>query len=89
MTTQDKFNYTLNHLKEQFGGRLEIDTKDVAKALDVNESTIWRRLKYGETHLLPNHRPSGSGKGQKSCGRYKWPIYDLAVFLTQDQSVSA
>lgn len=81
---EDRFIFTLNHLKEQFNNRLEIDTKDVAKALDINESTIWRRMKYGEIHLLPKFRLSGGGKGQKSCGRYKWPIYDLAIFLTQD-----
>lgn len=85
---QDRFTYTLNHLKEQFNNRLEIDTKEVSKVLDINESTLWRRMKYGETHLLPKYRISGPTMTRKP-GKYKWPIYDLAVFLTQDQSVSA
>ena len=86
---QDRFNFTLNHLKEQFDNRLEIDTKEVVEVLNINAATLSKRIKHGETHLIPKYRQSGTGKGQKSCGRYRWPIYDLAVFLTQDQSVSA
>ena len=86
---EDKFIYTLNSLKEQFNGRLEIETKEMLNLVGMHAATLSRRIRYGETHLIPKYRVSGTGKGKKSCGRYRWPIYDLAVFLTQDQSVSA
>lgn len=86
---QDKFTFTLNHLKEQFNNRLEINTKEVLEVLNLNAATLSNRIKMGETYLLPKFRLSGTGKGQKSCGRYRWPIYDLAVFLTQDNQKAA
>lgn len=86
---EDKFKFTLNVLNEQFGGRLEIDTKEMLSVIDMHITTLSRHIKKGDTNLLPKYRQSGIGKGQKTCGKYKWPIYDLAVFLTQDQSVSA
>ena len=86
---EDKFTFTLNYLKERFGGRLEIDTKEVTEVLNTTQATLSRHMKHGETYLLPKYRLSGTGKGQKTCGRYRWPIYDLAVFLTQDQKVNA
>lgn len=86
---QDRFNFTLNYLKEQFSNRLEINTKEVLQVLNLNAATLSRRIKHGETHLIPRYRLSGTGTGQKTCGRYRWAIYDLAVFLTQDNSISA
>ena len=37
---EDRFKFTLDFLKEQFNNRLEIDTKEVSKVLDINESTL-------------------------------------------------
>lgn len=85
----EKFFYTLNALREQFGGRLEIETKEMLSVIGMHFTTLSRKIKMGETHQIPHYRLSGSGKGQKSCGRYKWPIYDLAVFLTQDNHKAA
>lgn len=81
---EDRFNFTINHLKMRFNDRLEIDTKEVVEILGITICTLSRRMKYGETHLIPKYRISGDGRGKKSCGKYKWPIYDLAIFLTQD-----
>lgn len=62
---QDRFMFTLNHLKEQFNNRLEIDTKEVVQVLDINASTLTNVLNMVRLTLPKYRTHRGSGKRTK------------------------
>jgi len=76
MSDLDKFEKTINILKERFGGKINLTKKETAAAIGISHSSFNRLIAENDFENLPKFARYGGSKS-----KYVFPITSVASFL--------